>query len=182
MACSNFTVWLITLPITFCQISSNVSTPSCTFFRQRSISPRIKQAKWKKEVGRNLCKSKKHQGKAMNSSYLVASVYPPLPRCVALKKHNFVAGITTGIFSVKIPQWLRKVGEINSRTVKDNLAKWCFSPRHKKYYGIILDKAHEHTTYMSCANVCFPFRENEVEKNTTSRLAEIALFSSKTQF
>ena len=47
---------------------------------------------------------KKYQIKAMHSSYLEASVYPPLPRCVAPKKHNFVAGRTTKTFGVEIPQ------------------------------------------------------------------------------
>lgn len=47
---------------------------------------------------------KKYHIKAMHSSYLEASVYPPLPRCVALKKHNFVAGRTAKTFGVKIPQ------------------------------------------------------------------------------
>ena len=83
----------------------------------------ILQKQHKKRKFDSVCRLKKYHIKAMHSSYLEASVYPPLPRCVALKKHNFVGGRTAKTFGVEIPQYWRKWTEINSRTVRNTLVK-----------------------------------------------------------
>lgn len=76
---------------TFCQISSNVSTPSLTFLRQRSISPigeRIESyspSKW----SRHMQHWGHHDVHRSRFTDLEAFFYLPLPRCLVYYHHSF---------------------------------------------------------------------------------------------